>query len=220
MHGHNLSLSLSHSLTLSLPPPPLPSPPPSLSLPPSQEFSHRHELDAYLSANGLLAPSSPSPSRPPAAIPACDLDSPAQPNPLAAPLASGRQLASASASASASARVRSRAAEQQQRQQQQQQQGPLAGPFFVSLPREGEGGRGLDYDGEEGGGRNADGCGRAEGEGRAESPSLRTLVAAQDERVLAWLRGRVRGGFDEERFGGQIGFGRLIAFLEGEVHAQ
>lgn len=46
---------------------------------------------------------------------------------------------------------------------------------------------------------------------------FRRQIAAVDSEILRQLREGISGGFDEERFGGQIGFGNLRRFLEQEL---
>ena len=46
---------------------------------------------------------------------------------------------------------------------------------------------------------------------------FRKQISAVDADILRQLRETVSGGFDEERFGNQVGFGNLRRFLEQEL---
>lgn len=69
--------------------------------------------------------------------------------------------------------------------------GDNARPFFVALPKE----RGTSSTNDE----------------------FRRQIAIVDTDILRQLRENVAGGFDEEKFGGHVGFGNLRLYLEAEL---
>ncbi|GJP37807.1 hypothetical protein CLOM_g22215 [Closterium sp. NIES-68] len=154
-----------------------------------KEFSERWEVDRYLSTGGYFhSARSPIPASATAAAAASPFSSPT-PAPPAQGLVSPGSTGGAPLA-------------------------PLRGPFFIALPKDMR-----DKDKSAGG---AGGAGSTEGESGGsesvqESARLRRQIAEVDAAVLHFLRSEVAGGFDERQYGGQIGFGKLKAFLEDEL---
>ncbi|CAI5479439.1 unnamed protein product [Closterium sp. Yama58-4] len=99
---------------------------------------------------------------------------------------------------------------------------PLRGPFFIALPKDTKDrdkDRDRDREKSTAGAGTTGSTGRDGGasEGVQESAQLRRQIAEVDAAVLQFLRTEVAGGFDERKYGAQIGFAKLKAFLEDEL---
>lgn len=68
--------------------------------------------------------------------------------------------------------------------------GENARPFFVALPKD---------------------------RGTITNEDYRRQISVVDTDILKQLRENVAGGFDEERFGNHVGFGKLRLYLEAEL---
>ncbi|CAI5974423.1 unnamed protein product [Closterium sp. NIES-65] len=154
-----------------------------------QEFSERWEVDRYLSTGGYFH----SATSPPPATAAAAASPFVSPRP--APASQGFVSPGSAGCAPLT---------------------PLRGPFFIALPKDTK-----DRDKEKGAaGVGSTGSTERDGgasEGVQESAQLRRQIAEVDAAVLHFLRTEVAGGFDERRYGAQIGFAKLKAFLEDEM---
>ncbi|CAI5520090.1 unnamed protein product [Closterium sp. Naga37s-1] len=161
-----------------------------------KEFSERWEVDRYLSTGGYFhCATSPSPAT--ATATAATTAAAASPfvSPRPAPASQGFVSPSSAGGAPLA---------------------PLRGPFFIALPKDT---KDRDKEKSAAGAGSTGSTGRDGGasEGVQESAQLRRQIAEVDAAVLHFLRTEVAGGFDERKYGAQIGFAKLKAFLEDEL---